>query len=96
MIRASGEGTSDDHMTDSIVERSTDDVALLGPSAAMQFRRSLSDRRMVEEQPSCRPLNFPVRYALLLSLRPDKQDSDLYTPIANQLRVPVPAKITTT
>lgn len=30
MIRASGEGTSDDHMTDSIVERSTDDVAPIG------------------------------------------------------------------
>jgi hypothetical protein len=41
-------------------------------------------------------VNFPVRYALLLSLRTDEQDIDLYTPIANQLRVSVPAEITTT
>lgn len=41
-------------------------------------------------------VNFPVRYALLLSLRTDEQGIDLYTPIANQLRVPVPSEITTT
>ncbi|MCF8786690.1 S8 family serine peptidase [Rhodococcus ruber] len=39
-------------------------------------------------------MNFPVRYALLLSLRTDKQDIDLYTPIANELRVSVPTEIT--
>ncbi|KXF56619.1 subtilisin family serine protease [Rhodococcus sp. SC4] len=41
-------------------------------------------------------INFPVRYALLLSLRTDEQNIDLYTPIANQLRVSVPTEITTT
>lgn len=39
--------------------------------------------------------NLPVRYALLLSLRTAEQDVDLYTPIANQLRVPVATEITT-
>lgn len=41
-------------------------------------------------------MDIPVRYALLLSLRTDKQGIDLYTPIANQLRVAVPTEITTT
>jgi len=30
----------------------------------------------------------PVRYALVVSLRTDRQDVDLYTPVANELRVP--------
>ncbi|WFF08720.1 S8 family peptidase [Micromonospora sp. WMMD1076] len=33
--------------------------------------------------------NLPVRYALIVSLRTHGQDIDLYTPIANELRVPV-------
>lgn len=39
--------------------------------------------------------DFPVRYALLLSLRTADQNVDLYTPIANQLRVPVATEIAT-
>lgn len=35
-------------------------------------------------------IGLPVRYALLVSLRTDEQGVDLYTPIAQQLRVPVP------
>lgn len=38
-------------------------------------------------------MNFPVRYGLLLSLRTDEQDVDLYTPIANQLEIPVATEI---
>jgi hypothetical protein len=38
--------------------------------------------------------NLPVRYALLLSLQTSEQDIDLYTPIANQLRVPIATEIT--
>lgn len=37
--------------------------------------------------------DLPVRYALLLSLRTREQDVDLYTPIANQLRVPIATEI---
>ena len=33
--------------------------------------------------------SLPVRYALLVSLRSRRQDIDLYTPIANEIRVPV-------
>lgn len=33
--------------------------------------------------------SLPVRYALLISLRTRRQDIDLYTPIANEIRVPV-------
>lgn len=36
----------------------------------------------------------PVRYSLILSLRTAEQGVDLYTPIANQLRVPVETEIT--
>lgn len=36
---------------------------------------------------------LPVRYALLISLRTSEQHVDLYTPIANQLRVSVPAEV---
>ena len=39
-------------------------------------------------------MGLPVRYALLVSLRTDEQSIDLYTPIANQLRIPVPTQIT--
>ena len=39
-------------------------------------------------------MGLPVRYALLVSLRTDEQSIDLYTPIANQLRIPVPTEIT--
>ncbi|QOQ39367.1 S8 family peptidase [Trueperella pecoris] len=35
----------------------------------------------------------PVRYALLISLQTERQDVDLYTPIATQLQVPVPTEI---
>ena len=35
----------------------------------------------------------PVRYALLLSLRTREHSVDLYTPIANELRVPVAAAV---
>ncbi|WP_123736433.1 hypothetical protein [Rathayibacter sp. PhB185] len=38
--------------------------------------------------------NHPVRYALLLSLQTSAQDIDLYTPLANQLRVPIATEIT--
>ena len=38
-------------------------------------------------------MGLPVRYALLVSLRTDEQSIDLYTPIANQLRIPVPTEI---
>lgn len=37
--------------------------------------------------------SLPVRYALLLSLRTTEQNIDLYTPIANQLRVPVTTEV---
>lgn len=37
---------------------------------------------------------LPVRYALLLSLRTEEQGVDLYTPIANQLNVPVATEVT--
>jgi hypothetical protein len=39
-------------------------------------------------------MDLPVRYALLVSLRTEEQGVDLYTPIANELRIPVPAAIT--
>lgn len=39
--------------------------------------------------------DLPVRYGLLLSLRTADQDVDLYTPIANQLQVPIATEITT-
>ena len=40
-------------------------------------------------------VDLPVRYSLLLSLRTEEQEVDLYTPIANQLRIPVSAEVTT-
>lgn len=39
-------------------------------------------------------MGLPVRYALRVSLRTDEQSIDLYAPIANQLRIPVPTEIT--
>jgi hypothetical protein len=33
--------------------------------------------------------NLPVRYALLVSLRTDEVTTDIYTPIANQIGIPV-------
>ncbi|MDK8306472.1 S8 family peptidase [Corynebacterium imitans] len=38
---------------------------------------------------------LPVRYALLISLKTQEQEVDLYTPIATQLQIPVPTTITT-
>jgi hypothetical protein len=38
----------------------------------------------------------PVRYTLLISLRAREQAVDLYTPIATQLRIPVPVDIPAT
>ena len=40
-------------------------------------------------------VDLPVRYSLLLSLRTEEQEVDLYTPIANQLRIPVSVEVTT-
>ena len=40
-------------------------------------------------------VDLPVRYTLLISLRTREQGVDLYTPIAAQLKVPVPIDITT-
>ncbi|MGW0159277.1 S8 family peptidase [Mycobacterium sp. NPDC003323] len=37
--------------------------------------------------------DIPVRYALILSLRTAEQGVDLYTPIATQLAVPIPTRI---
>ncbi|MFD6141658.1 S8 family serine peptidase [Promicromonospora sp. NPDC060271] len=34
--------------------------------------------------------SLPVRYALIVSLRTERQDIDLYTPIATELHVPIP------
>ena len=62
----------------------------------MQVCRGLPGRRLVENNRRADRMNLPVRYSLLLSLRTDEQDIDLYTPIANQLRVSVPTEITTT
>jgi hypothetical protein len=39
-------------------------------------------------------LDFPVRYALLVSLKTNEQGIDLYTPIATQLRIPIATEIT--
>ncbi|RWR21777.1 subtilisin family serine protease [Agrococcus lahaulensis] len=38
--------------------------------------------------------DLPVRYALLLSLRTREEEVDLYTPIANQLSVPIATEVT--
>jgi hypothetical protein len=38
-------------------------------------------------------VDLPIRYALLISLATREQGVDLYTPIANELRVPVPVAI---
>ena len=40
-------------------------------------------------------LDLPVRYALIVSLKTREQGVDLYTPIANELRVPIINEITT-
>jgi hypothetical protein len=37
-----------------------------------------------------------IRYALLISLKTSEEGIDLYTPIATQLELPIPAEITTT
>lgn len=37
--------------------------------------------------------NLPVRYALIVSLRTAAEDVDLYTPIANELSIPVPIQL---
>jgi hypothetical protein len=41
-------------------------------------------------------MNRAVRYALLISLRTKEQGVDLYTPIATQLELPIPAEIPAT
>jgi hypothetical protein len=41
-------------------------------------------------------IDRPVRYALLISLKTTEQGVDLYTPIATQLQLPVPAEIPAT
>jgi len=41
-------------------------------------------------------MGLPVRYALLVSLSTDEQNIDIYTPIANELRVPIATEIAST
>lgn len=41
-------------------------------------------------------MDLPVRYALLVSLHTDETSVDLYTPIANQIGIPIPTEITAT
>jgi hypothetical protein len=41
-------------------------------------------------------INRTVRYALLISLKTNEQGIDLYTPIATQLELPIPAEIPAT
>lgn len=38
-------------------------------------------------------LNLPVRYSLIISLKTDEQELDLYTPIATELKVPIATAI---
>jgi hypothetical protein len=38
-------------------------------------------------------LDLPVRYAMIVSLRTQQEDIDLYTPIATALSVPIDTQI---
>lgn len=41
-------------------------------------------------------VDLPIRYSLIVSLRTEEEGVDLYTPIANQLQVPVAAEVSAT
>jgi hypothetical protein len=45
----------------------------------------------VKEQPTTGRIGRPVRYALIVSLRTEAEDVDIYTPIAASLSIPTEA-----
>jgi hypothetical protein len=47
-------------------------------------------------RPFLKRFDSRIRYALVVSIRSEEQPVDLYTPIATQLEIGIPAEISTT